>query len=158
MTHHYAACVARFRNPAGEPCGTGFLIDHLHVMTCAIQASHPTWRSCGSKLRPRQHVINAALGCDRELTCSVRPEGSLYLDLPLVGITRAEAEVADWYAPVAYEKRHRLRVSPRDARIGGGNSAPLVFRSSTGSRRMARRRSRIRAGGSTSGKTRITAT
>ena len=84
MVPHYASCVVRFRNPHGEACGTGFLIDRHHVMTCA-------------------HVVNVALG--RELKETARPAGSLCLELPLAqdnGPIVAEAKVATWHAPVAY--------------------------------------------------------
>jgi len=81
---HFAACVARFRNPGGEVCGAGFLIDSRHVMTCA-------------------HVINAALG--RSLESQERPDGALRLELPGAGVEKMKAEAVEWHAPVPYGAR-----------------------------------------------------
>jgi hypothetical protein len=74
--------VARFRNPQGNACGTGFLIDRRHVVTCA-------------------HVVNAALGMSME--GDIRPEKRLRLDLPFVAAKGIEAEIVEWYPRVEYK-------------------------------------------------------
>ncbi len=106
MSQHFAACVARFRNPSGEVCGTGFLIDSRHVMTCA-------------------HVINAALG--REMMSPQRPDGALRLDLPLAATKGAEAEIVEWHAPVAYQERDARKPSDMAVlRLKAATAAPAA--------------------------------
>jgi V8-like Glu-specific endopeptidase len=78
---HFAACVVRFRNRAGGACGSGFLIDRRHVMTCA-------------------HVVNVAVG--RVLQSKPQPDGALQLDIPFAAAQGIEAEVIEWHAPVPY--------------------------------------------------------
>jgi hypothetical protein len=105
MPQHFAACVARFRNPSGEVCGAGFLIDPRHVMTCA-------------------HVINAALVRG---SCSQRPDEALCLDLPLAGTNMAEAEIVEWHAPVGYEARNASKPSDLAVlRLKDATSAPVA--------------------------------
>ena len=75
MEQDFKPYVARFRNPQGNACGTGFLIDRRHVVTCA-------------------HVVNAALGMSME--GDIRPEKRLRLDLPFVAAKGIEAEIVEW--------------------------------------------------------------
>ena len=156
MAPHFATCVARFRSPSGAVCGAGFLIDRRHVMTCA-------------------HVVNATLGL--ELAATERPDGLLLFDLPFANAKRLEAHVAEWHAPVPYEKLESgkpsdiavLRLSVERpagtiaARIASGRPHGEIrfvrsdFRLRTANPRMARRCRRMRAGGCISGRRRTTA-
>lgn len=83
---HWAACVARIRDRNGYACGTGFLISHRHLLTCA-------------------HVVNAAFGLSKDATG--RPEGKLRLDLPFADAMGLEADITAWYPPVAYAELGR---------------------------------------------------
>lgn len=83
MTTHFAACAVRIRDRTGSACGTGFLVDRCHVLTCA-------------------HVVNAA--CSAPHMAVQVPAGALRLDLPFAHATSLEAVVVAWYPPVEYSR------------------------------------------------------
>lgn len=122
MTAHFAVCVTRVRSRNGEACGTGFLVDRHHVLTCA-------------------HVVNAAHGVPH--MTAEPPAGVLRLDLPFAGAEGLEAAVVAWHSPVAYsELGHRPLADIAVLRLVA--DAPAGVRPAALSRRspVARRRFR----------------
>lgn len=83
----WRSSLARILGPGGTPQGAGFLVDELHICTCA-------------------HVVNAALG--RELGAQERPPKEMRVDVAWLDgtIKSRKAEVVAW----------RPMREPRDAR------------------------------------------